>query len=106
MKYNLDLEKIAVELDFDLEDVEMLMEVFLESAHENIDSLKVAVDSNNLDEIYQLSHAIKGSSANLTLMDISNIAKDMEHNAREKNSINYLDKFTELKTLIDKIESN
>ncbi|MEA3552934.1 MAG: Hpt domain-containing protein, partial [Campylobacterota bacterium] len=92
-------------LDFDLEDVEMLMEVFLESAKENIDLLKVAVESNNLDDIYHISHAIKGSSANLTLMDISNIAKDMEHNSREKNSINYIDKYTELKSLINSIEA-
>ena len=105
MNYNLDLEQIAQELDFDLEDVEMLMEVFLESVEENIESLKLAIDSNNLDEIYQISHAIKGSSANLTLMNISNIAKDMEHEAKEKNSINYLDKYTELKTLIDNIKA-
>ena len=105
MSYNLDLEQIAQELDFDLEDVEMLIEVFLESAYENLDGLKAAIDSNNLQEIHHLGHAIKGSSANLTLMDISNIAKEIEQNAKEGNSIDYEKKYMELKTLIDGIES-
>ena len=105
MSYNIDLQAIADELDFDLEDIEMLMEVFLESTGETMVSLKVAIDNNSLEDIYKLSHAIKGSSANLTLMEISNIAKDIESNARDSININYLDKFQELETLVNNIES-
>ena len=39
MTNNLDLQKIADELDFDLEDVEMLLEVFVESAEESLNTL-------------------------------------------------------------------
>jgi len=105
MNYNLDIQKIADELDFDLEDVEMLLEVFLEGAEESLENLKNAIDTNDFDEIFNTAHAIKGSSANLTLMDISNLAKDIETNAREKNAINYLEKYELLKIMIFSIQS-
>ena len=104
MEYNINLQQIADELDFDLEDVEMLIEVFLESANETMAELKQAIDSNDLEQVYQSSHAIKGSSANLTLMDISNIAKEMEHEAKAGNNLDYQGKFQELKQLIDNIQ--
>ncbi|MCK5110384.1 MAG: Hpt domain-containing protein [Arcobacteraceae bacterium] len=103
MSYNIDLQKISDELDFDLEDVEMLIEVFLDGANESLSSLKIAIDENNLEQIFKLAHAIKGSSANLLLNNISNIAKEMEHEAREGNEINYLEKFEILKKMISNI---
>ncbi len=105
MGYSIDLQKIADELDFDLEDVEMLLEVFTESANESLESLKTAIDDNNFEGIFHAAHAIKGSSANLTLMDISNIAKEIELEARADNSINYLEKYNNLKVLLDNLES-
>ncbi|MEA1917484.1 MAG: Hpt domain-containing protein [Campylobacterota bacterium] len=101
----LDLQKIADELDFDLEDVEMLMEVFLKSVDENLKTVQDGVESSDFDAIFESAHAIKGSASNLTLMNISDIAKDIEHNAREKVSINYEEKFLELKKLIEEIKS-
>ena len=100
----LDLQKIADKLDFDLEDVEMLLEVFLESTQESMQSLRIAIDENNLDEIFSSAHGIKGSSANLTLLNISAIAGEIEHAARDKEDINFNEKFIELKTLLDTIK--
>ncbi|MEA3290463.1 MAG: Hpt domain-containing protein [Campylobacterota bacterium] len=96
MEYTIDLQQIADNLDFDLEDVEMLMEVFLEGAQESLAALKEAVDNNDMDGIYKSAHSLKGSSANLMLTDISEIAKDMELNAREQNNIEYSIKYDEL----------
>ena len=99
----LDLQKIADELEFDLEDVEMLLEVFLEGAQENLAELKNGIDSNNFETIFRAGHAIKGSSANLTLNNISDIAKKIEYDARAGESINYQEHYTKLKSLIDAI---
>ncbi len=104
MSYSIDLQKIADELDFDLEDIEMLMEVFMESAKESMHLLKIAIDNNNLDEIFKSAHAIKGSSANLTLIDISNVAKEIEHEARDCNNINYLGKYEILNNMITNLQ--
>jgi len=105
MAYNINLQDIADELDFDLEDVEMLLEVFLESAQESISSLEEAIKENNLEQIFKAAHAIKGSAANLTLSEISDLAKDMEHSAREEESAQYSSMFENLKKLIDNIQA-
>lgn len=103
MSNTLDLQKIADELEFDLEDVEMLLEVFLEGAQENLIELKNGIDSHNFETIFRAGHAIKGSSANLTLNDISNLAKEIESNARAGENINYEEYYDKLKLLIDSI---
>ena len=104
MSYTIDLQKIADELDFDLEDVEMLIEVFLQSAKESMETLKDSIDSNELEKIFHSTHAIKGSAANLTLNDISNVAKFIEHNAREGKNIDYNKYYNQLVLLIKNIE--
>ncbi|MEA3352656.1 MAG: Hpt domain-containing protein [Campylobacterota bacterium] len=101
MEYTIDLQKIAESLDFDLEDIEMLMEVFLEGANESLAALKEAIDSNDMDGIYKSAHFLKGSSANLTLADISELAREIELNAREQNTIEYASKYNELKNMVD-----
>lgn len=105
MSYTIDLQKIADELDFDLEDVEMLLEVFLDSSKEILLALKESIEKNDLEAIFSSSHAIKGSAANLTLNEISDLAKEMEHNARESNNIDYNEKYLKLELLIKNIES-
>ncbi len=103
MDYNIDLQEIADELDFDLEDIEMLMEVFLEGAKESLESLKMAIDNNDLEQIFQSAHALKGSAANLTLMDISNLAKQIESEARAGNDMDYVNQAKILEDMISNI---
>ena len=103
MKYNLDTQKIADTLEFDLEDVEMLLGVFLESTKDLLVSLKSAIENNDYENIIQASHSIKGSAANLTLMDISEIAKEIETSARNNLEIDYQAKFDSLEKLINNI---
>jgi len=105
MSYSIDLQKIADELDFDLEDVEMLLEVFLEGAEESLVELKNGVQTNNLENIFTSAHSIKGSASNLLLNDISDIAKEMENAARDNNDINYQEKYDELNLLIQEIKN-
>lgn len=99
----IDLQKIADELGFDIEDVEMLMKSFCEAAEQSILLLKEAIDKNDLEKIFRLAHSINGSASNLILLDISNIAKDIELAAMEKEIIDYTIMFEKLKKLIKKI---
>jgi len=86
-----DLQKIAEELEFDLEDVEMLFEVFLADANETLIPLREAVKRNDYENIFRLSHSIKGSASNILLTDIASSAQKIESNARENKSINYVE---------------
>ena len=105
MKYAIDLQEIADYLDFDLEDVEMLIEVFLEGAYKNMQELKIAINMNNLQDIHKAAHAIKGSAANLTFANIADIAKEIEENAKKSNTVDYDKKYEELKVAIDDISA-
>lgn len=100
LSYNINIQKIADELEFDLEDVEMIMDSFLENAQTNLIYMKNAIKLNNLEEIKTSAHAIKGSSLNLLLNEIGNIAKELEFNAMKKNDIDYLLLYEKLHCLI------
>lgn len=104
MGYKVDLEIIAQKLEFDLEDVEMIFGMFLETAAESIENIKKGIDSNDMDLVFQSAHAIKGSAANLTLEEIADLAKVIEQAARESEDINYNQKYEELKNIIENIE--
>ncbi len=103
MSYKIDLQEIAKRLDFDLEDVEMLFEVFLETVHENLQLLKTAIKDNDMENIFKSAHSIKGSSANLTLYTISNIAKEIEQSARNMQRIDYENRYEMLCRLVEEI---
>ncbi len=103
MNNKIDLQTMADKLDFDLEDVEMLVEVFLSEAKKNLVDLKKAIDTNNLEDIFRYAHSIKGSAANLTLQEISNIAKEMEDNARINATFDYKATYEILRQFIDNI---
>jgi len=113
MKYTIDLQKIADELEFDLYDIEMLMDIFIESAYENLENLTKAISKSaisksainnhhehDFETIFQTAHAIKGSAANIMLNDIAAIAQEIENNARGKKLVNYQNSSNKLKLSI------
>lgn len=100
MNYLINLKDIADELDFDVEDVEMIMNHFIEDSKSNLKQLKIAVESNDIEQIAHSSHAIKGSASNILLNDITSAAKEIEDSAHEGNSINYMEKYIKLEKLL------
>jgi HPt (histidine-containing phosphotransfer) domain-containing protein len=104
MGYVLDLQKLADEMDFDLEDVEMLLEVFLEGVEISLKNMQEAIDKDNKKELFHLAHSIKGSALNLRLRDISEFAKEIEMRARNNEECDYQNKYEKLKKLIDDIK--
>ena len=105
MNYNVDVETIAKRLDFEVDEIKMLVDIFLDSAYDSLASLTDGISSTNYEKIFQAAHAIKGSSANLTFVDISNLAKEIELSAREEYTIDYVSKYNELKALIDHLKN-
>ncbi len=104
MKYNLDIERIARELEFDVEDVIEVVEIFLETVNDSLSELKDGIDTNDMKKIFEAAHSIKGSSANLLLEDISVLAKEIEFAGRANKNIDYISKYNELCLLIDNIK--
>jgi HPt (histidine-containing phosphotransfer) domain-containing protein len=103
MRYGIDLEKKADELEFDIEEVEMLLSLFYNSSKKSLFLLKEAVGESDFDKIALYSHAIKGSSGNLMLNDIYNLSKEIEQSAKSKLDIDYMSKYMELSSMVNEI---
>ncbi len=97
------LEKIARELEFDIEDVQMLLSMFNENAQESLRALSKAIMHEDFVGIQNAAHAIKGSAANLTLDEISEKAKEIETFAKAAQKHDYLELYRELQTLIEEM---
>jgi len=96
----INLQAIADELEFDLEDVEMLYEVFLADATESLKALKSAVANSDYEAIFTNAHAIKGSAGNILLRDIQQAAQAMEEPARAGVDAPYQELYEKLSTLV------
>ena len=102
MRYTIDLQAIANQLGFDVEDVEMIMDSFYEQSQISLQAMQRAIEIQDFEEIKQSSHAIKGSALNLSLHAIAKISQEIEFEAIENKNKNYhyLQHFQELKSLI------
>ncbi|OQX74102.1 MAG: hypothetical protein B6D59_03475 [Campylobacteraceae bacterium 4484_4] len=98
------LEKIARELEFDIEDVQMLLSMFNENAQESLTQISTAIMHHDLPTIQNAAHAIKGSAANLTLSEISEKAKEIEVSAKAGEERDYLELYQQLQSLIEEMD--
>lgn len=100
----MNVELIAQTLGFDVEDVSMLLDMFVDNANESLEMLDTAINKSDFDTIKNAAHAIKGSASNLLLSEITTIAGEIEIAAKEKKAIDYHTKYSALKNEILSIE--
>lgn len=60
-----------------------LVELYIETCSADLVKLESAVQQSNIQGIIELSHSIKGSSGNLGFMNVFDMAKEIEDNARD-----------------------
>ncbi len=82
----LDVKKLSEELMLTLEELSMLMKLFIKKMAKVLGELKVAIEENEYKKISLMAHTIKGSSANFRIEILQNLATEMEQNAKEKNT--------------------
>lgn len=100
MNYTINLQEIADELEFDLEDVEMILDVFMEDSTVNLQNIKIAIEAGNFDDVKLNAHAIKGSALNLLLNDVGSIAKEIEESAAKSEDVDYSALYVKLNDLV------
>ncbi len=100
----INLEKIARQLGFEMQEVQMLLEMFLETASLSMQSLEDAINAKDFESIKQEAHSLKGSAANLMLDDIFNISKELEDAAKDKLDINYKRIYSLLETQLNSLK--
>ncbi len=99
----IDIESLAAKLGFENEEVAMLLEMFLETAHASMQALKSAIEAEDCNAIREHAHSIKGSAANLTLEPLYLAAKALEEAAKAQQAIDYMQHYAQLETLIGEI---
>jgi len=80
------------------DDFNELIEIFISDGQSQLKTLKAAIDSSAASDIRRIAHTLKGSSANLGLLTLSETCKTLEYNAAENI-------FDDANELFEKIKS-
>jgi HPt (histidine-containing phosphotransfer) domain-containing protein len=101
----MNLQLLADTLEFDLEDVQMLMDMFISDSIESLQGIEVTINSNDFQQMKNIAHGIKGSASNLMLDDISNIALEIEQLAKINQDADYKSLFQKLKIELTSLQN-
>jgi len=96
-----DKEDVANKMQLPVEFLDELLESFFSESQDEITSLQKATEINDFKEMANIAHSIKGASANLQLTEITNIAKDIETNAKDEKTYDYMHNAAQLNILIN-----
>jgi HPt (histidine-containing phosphotransfer) domain-containing protein len=100
----IDLNLIAEKLEFDIEDVEMLLNMFIDDALLSLALADKAIETEDFEQMKNIAHGIKGSASNLMIEDITQSAYEIEQLAKDKKSADYKTLFGTLKNQIELLE--
>jgi CheY-like chemotaxis protein/two-component sensor histidine kinase len=82
----IDYQVLQSELQLDMDQLKVLLEIYIKKMDEILPKLLSEMKEKNLEKIRNLSHNIKGSSANFRFSEIQRIAKVIEESATEGDS--------------------
>lgn len=78
------LNRMTAMLAVDPEDLIEIAAMFFEGIDERLDSISAAGQAGDLETMTRLAHGLKGDAANIGFMEISQIARDLEHQGRAR----------------------
>ena len=80
----MDFKKMAEDIGLDEDEFLEMTELYLETSNSDLSKLQAAVKENQMEEIVERAHSLKGASGNMGFMDIYEVAKEIEQNARDQ----------------------
>lgn len=92
--YSSALERVGGDASF----LKELIDLYIEDFGEKFVQLQKAVEQENLDQVKEIGHSLKGSSGNLSLPSLQEASYQMEMAGKEKN----IEKAKKALTLLDK----
>ncbi len=100
----INIEKMAEQLEFDVEDVHDLLEMFVYSAISSLEEIKKSFNEQDITGIRNGAHAIKGSAGNLLLNEIYLVAQRLEKSAMNGRTMTLLAEYRELSEIIQNLQ--
>ena len=61
----------------------VLVSIFISDGKNQIDNLRLSIDSSNTEDVKRIAHTLKGTSSNLGVSHLSELCKTLEHNAAD-----------------------
>lgn len=81
----MNINELAKNLGLEEDEYMEILELLADSGKADIASIEEALVANDADGVVKAAHSIKGASANLGLIDLSEAAKDIELKARTQD---------------------
>ncbi len=96
----INIEELKELIGDDQEALKNLMEYFLESLHNSLEKLHLAVEKEDFNEIAKIGHTIKGTAGNMRAYFIQELGRGIEIAAKQKNILDVKKLLTELHEVI------
>ncbi|WP_200414411.1 Hpt domain-containing protein [Arcobacter sp. FWKO B] len=106
MNKKIDFNYLADELDFEIQDVKMLFNLFITNSLEMISKLKQYAKEKKYEQLYISAHALKGSASNLLFDEIYNKAKEIEIKAQNNEEVDYTQEIQAIENIILELKKN
>lgn len=101
----MDLKALGESLGLEEDEFIEIVEIFLESADEDVVKLKEALASQNTVAASEAAHSLKGSAANLGFKDIASLAAQLENEARNNSVSGLQEALPTLGDMLDRIRA-
>ncbi|MDM8554631.1 Hpt domain-containing protein [Desulfococcaceae bacterium HSG7] len=102
----MDMKAAADSLGLDEEEFSEIVELFIDTAQSDIDKLKEGFDNGDTEKAANASHSLKGASGTLGFMDIYEIAKKAEEEAKDNDLDKLANSVAELNTCFEQLVSH
>jgi len=101
----INIEELASCIGVQAKHIPLLLGSFISESLGSLEQLHKAVEDKEYDKIAKIAHSIKGSAANLQLLSLSELARELELQAKEKDSdYDYLQQLEMLKKGIESFQ--
>jgi len=104
----MNIKKLAEGLGLEEEEYMEILELLVDSGIADIVSLEAAAGNNDAEEAVKAAHSLKGAAANMGLVELSEIAKEIEFRAKEQDLNGMEEKIkalkSEFKPIVDLIQ--
>jgi HPt (histidine-containing phosphotransfer) domain-containing protein len=94
----MNIKKLAEGLGLEEDEYMEILELLVDSGSADILSLEAAAENSDAEGAVMAAHSLKGAAANMGLVELSEIAKDIEFRAREQDLTGIEQKIKALKT--------
>jgi len=99
----MNINELAENLGLEPDEYMEILELLVVSGQADIASLEQAIATDDAEGVVKAAHSLKGASANLGLMDLSETARDIEFKGRDQDLTGMNEKMQALKAEFEPI---